>query len=138
MPSLVKSATAEATLRSCLRADGFSVNKSRLNGETGVDVLAERGKETIHIEVIGFKSSPPSRSIDFFQSFFRAISRIKDGATRCVIALPARWANGLPSRAKQYDNAWMRLGKAFPELEIWLVDTESKSYTVTRWNDWLA
>jgi len=72
------------------------------------------------------------------QAFFRAVSRIEDGATRCIIALPSRWANGLPQRARQYGKAWLRIGQAFPELEIWLVDTKARTYATTKWSDWLG
>jgi len=138
MPSLINSADTEAVLRALLTNEGFNLTNVRMNGETGVDILATRGDETIHIEVIAFKSSGPARSRDFFQAFFRAVSRIEDGATRCVIALPSRWENGLPVRAKQYGTAWTRIGNAFPELEIWCVQCKSPNYTVTKWNDWLS
>ena len=138
MPSLITSAATESVLRASLKAEGFRLNKTRVNGETGVDILAIRGAKSIHIEVIAFKSSPPARSKDFQQSFFRAVSRIKDGASRCAIALPLRWKNGLPARATQYGVAWKRIGIAFPELEIWLVDTDSGSYSTSKWNDWLS
>src|SRR6266568_8398592 len=136
MPSLIKGSATEKTLRSLLMKEGFRLNKIRFDGETGVDILATKGKRDVHIEVIGFKSSPPARSRDFMQCFFRAVSRIEDGASRCVIALPSRWQNGLPQRAKQYGSAWRRIGRAFPELEIWLVDTGTGSYSETKWNDW--
>lgn len=136
MPSLIKSQTVERALRAALRAGGYEVSRARANGETGVDILATRRGRQLHIEVIAFKSSGPARSRDFMQSFFRAISRIKDGAKKCVIALPARWERGLPQRARQYGTAWRRIGRAFPELEIWLVDSKG-SYSVTKWNAWL-
>jgi hypothetical protein len=41
-------------------------------------------------------------------------------------------------RAKQYGTAWSRLGKAFPELEIWCVDCDSGGCQITKWNDWLS
>jgi hypothetical protein len=138
MPSLIKSSDAEEALRHALRAEGFRLTQKRANGETGVDILATRRGRTVHIEVIAFKSSAPARSKDFMQSFFRAISRIKDGATRCVIALPSRWENGLPQRARQYGVAWRRIGNAFPELEIWLIDVPKRSYEASTWNEWLS
>jgi Fatty acid desaturase len=138
MPSLVSSAKVEAALRARLRAEGYKLNATRANGETGVDVLATRRGRSIHIEVIAFKSTAPARSKDFQQSFFRAVSRIKDGASRCAIALPERWGNGLPARAKQYGVAWKRIGDAFPELEIWLVDAVTGYYQLEKWNHWLS
>ena len=47
-----------------------------------------------------FKESTPARAKDFYESFFRAVSRLHHGATHCVIALPARFGKGLPQRAK--------------------------------------
>jgi hypothetical protein len=116
MPSLVSSAKTESVLRAQLEAEGFTVSSVRGDGENGVDILAGRRRKNIHIEVIAFKSSGAARSKDFHQSFFRAVSRIKEGAKRCVIALPERWKVGLPTRAKQYGIAWSRIGNAFPEL----------------------
>lgn len=138
MPSLIPCTATESALRRALLRDGYRLSQIRGNGENGVDILATKGKRSIHIEVIGFKSSGAARSRDFFQSFFRAISRTKEGASRCAIALPNRWRNGLPSRARQYGEAWGRLGQAFPEVEIWLVDQTAESYTVSKWNDWLT
>ena len=137
MPSLIKSSATETALRAALKAEGYRLSRTRGNGETGVDVLATRRGKRVHIEVIGFKSSGPARAKDFMQSFFRAVSRIKDGATRCVIALPSRWANGFPQRVKQYGRAWGRIGRAFPELEIWLVDARTHTYSPKKWNSWL-
>jgi len=138
MPSIVTSEAVEKALREFLAGDGYSLNKPRSYGETGTDILAKKDNEKIHVEVIGYKSSGPARAKDFFESFFRAISRIKDGARKCVIAVPSQHSVGLPARAKQYGEAWTRIGDAFPELEIWLVDTQARSCTATRWNDWLA
>lgn len=138
MPSLVPNDVAEDCLRECLTSEGFEVNRPRANGQTGVDVLARRGDEIIHIEVIGFKESPPVRSKDFYEVFFRAISRIGSGAKRSAIALPRRFEQGLPARARQYGSAWIRIGQAFPELEIWLIDTEAKSYRCTKWDEWAS
>lgn len=138
MPSVVRNDRTEACLRTLLADEGYELNKPRRNGQTGVDIIATKGNEQLHVEVIGFKSSPPARSKDFYEVFFRAISRIKDGATLCVIALPSRSADGLPLRARQYGIAWQRLGQAFPELQIWLVDVENQSYTRATWNEWLT
>lgn len=136
MPSLITNADAESSLRRTLSTQGFSLSSERSHGETGVDIVATRGKECFHIEVIGHKASGPARAKDFYEAFFRAISRVKDGASRCVIALPKRAQRGLPARARQYGVAWARIGDAFPELKIWLIDTENDSYQSTSWNDW--
>ena len=98
MAARVSNTETEKALRRCLVAQGYSISQERRNGETGVDVLAERGDERLFIEVIGHSSSPPKRSRDFFESFFRVISRLKDGAETCVIALPKLAKQGLPQR----------------------------------------
>jgi hypothetical protein len=136
MPSVVTNQKTEKTLRRLLKVEGYSLSRVRRNGETGVDVIAKGKGEEIFIEVIGHASSPPKRSRDFYESFFRAISRLKDGAKRCVIALPSISGQGLPQRAKHYGVAWKRIGQAFPELQIWLVDVTTKSYECTQWNKW--
>jgi len=137
MPAIVSNPTAERCLRRILAGEGFALSEAKSHGQTGVDILATREGETWHIEVIGFKSSPSTRAMDFYQSFFRAVSRLNDEARHCVIALPKRFAEGLPARADHHRVAWKRIGEAFPELEIWLVDVEKGGYEKTRWNDWL-
>lgn len=138
MPSIVRNEDTERCLRELLREEGYMLSPLREHGETGVDILAKKDGETLHIEVIGYKASGPARAKDFYEGFFRTISRIKDGAQRCVLAMPAQGERGLPQRADQYGEAWIRIGDAFPELAIWLVDTESKSYRRTTWKHWLT
>jgi hypothetical protein len=92
----------------------------------------------IHIEVIGYKDSPPARSRDFFEVWFRAMSRVGTGASRCAIALPFEFERGLSKRALNYGSAWGRLARAFPEIELWLVHHSSEgdpSWEVRRWVD---
>src|SRR4051812_45452273 len=113
---LITAFEVDGVVRTLLTSDGFRVSASKENGQTGVDLMATRGKETWHIETIAYKSSPSQRSQDFFSIFFRAISRLKDGANRIAIALPADFGAGLHQRAAQYGEAWRRLGDAFPEL----------------------
>lgn len=138
MPSLVLNALVEQTLRDILLSEGYALTNPRANGETGVDIVATREGTSVHIECIGFKSSPPARSKDFYESFFRIISRLNEGATRLVIALPVRSKLGLPARARQYREAWPRIAVAFPELEIWLVDTDLKSVSYHTWTEWTS
>ena len=137
MPSLVTSTVTENCVREFLSAAGYQLSPPRRHGETGVDIQASRGTEELFIEVIGFKSSPPARAKDFYEIFFRAVSRLDRGATKCVIVLPARFGVGLPARAIQHGTAWRRIGQAFPELCIWLVDTEACSITKRQWNEWI-
>lgn len=138
MPSIVSNAATEAALRKALESEGYKLSNQRAHGETGVDILATKGNARLFVEIIGHKSSPPARARDFYESFFRAISRTVDGAERCVIALPTLAGRGLPQRAKHYGNAWVRVGEAFPELEIWLVDVDAGTYETTKWSDWAA
>jgi len=128
----------ENALRSCLQSEGYSLSPVRTKGETGVDILATKCDEELHIEVIGFKKTGPSRSKDFYEAFFRAVSRLNLGATRIVIALPAQFRQGLNQRAAVYGPAWARLGAAFPELEIWLIQVSPPSYDRTTWCEWLT
>jgi hypothetical protein len=136
MPAIPNDYTEEC-LRKILLSEGYELNPPRAYGETGVDILAKKeGEEPLHIEVIGYKASGPARAKDFYESFFRAISRIKDSARRCIIALPMLAERGLPARANHYGEAWARIGQVFPELEIWIVDVEALSYKQSKWNDW--
>ena len=137
MASSVSNEDTEACLRELLRKQGYALSPTRAHGETGVDVLATKDGEEWHIEVIGYKRSPPARAKDFYESFFRAVSRLNDGATHCVIALPAQFGTGLPARAAHHREAWGRIAEAFPELEIWLVDVENTKYQRTAWARWL-
>jgi hypothetical protein len=138
MPAVVSNTATENCLRALLERRGYRLNPKRAYGETGADIIASNDKEYLHIEVIGYKSSGPARAKAFYESFFRAVSRLKDGASRCVIAIPILAKQGLPARARQHGEAWIRNGQAFPELEIWLVDTENQLYKWSLWNDWLT
>lgn len=136
MPEAISNNATESCIRKILSSEGYHLTPERKFGETGVDIIATRGEEIFHIEVIGYKKSGPARAKDFYESFFRAISRIKDGATKCVIAMPINAKIGLPTRAKQYGPAWDRIGHAFIELEIWLIDLEGESYEKSFWLEW--
>lgn len=139
MAQLITNANVEKCLRDCLEKQGYELSIPRKNGETGVDLLASKGDEQYFIEIIGFKESPPARSKDFYEVFFRAISRIKNGANNIVIALPERFGQGLNQRALHYGKGWKRIGVAFPEIEIWLVHCEKPyAYERTSWNKWLT
>lgn len=136
MPCLVTGEQVDEAIRAVLMKDGFTCSGPRTNGQTGVDILAKKGEEVWHIETIGYKTSPPARSMDFYQVFFRAISRLRDGATRLAIALPADYGRGLHQRAAQYGVAWDRIAVAFPELEVWLVECEPPAIQRTTWGSW--
>lgn len=138
MPSLITNIETENCLRELLKKEGYELNSRRAYGELGTDIIATKNNEDWHIEVIGFKESGPARAKDFYEVFFRSISRLnyKD-CKHCIIATPERSRRGLPIRAKIYRVAWERIAKVFPELEIWLVDVENKKYQRTSWIYWL-
>lgn len=137
MASSVSNKDTEACLRELLQRQGYALSPPRAIGETGVDILATRDGEKWHIEVIGYKKTGAARAKDFYESFFRVVSRLNDGAKHCVIALPAQFGTGLPARAAHHRKAWARIAQAFPELEIWLIDVENRRYERTSWIDWL-
>ena len=136
MAALVSAKAVETVLRDTLAREGYAISRERGYGETGTDIIAHRGDENLHIEAIAFKESPPARAKDFYEVFFRAVSRLQNEATSCVIALPSRFGMGLSQRAKAIGPAWCRIGKSFPELKIWLVDTGEGSIKYTDWNSW--
>lgn len=105
-------------------------------GTEDVAWILTRGNETYHIESVGYKAQGPARAKDFYEGFFRAVSRLNDGATHCVLALSHRAETGLPARAKQHRGAWLRIADALPELGIWLVDTKARAYKRTTWREW--
>ena len=127
----------ESILRELLLQRGYELlNKPRTQGETGADIIAKENNIVVFIECIGFQKVPPLRSKQFYEVFFRAISRLKNGAKKCVLALPVRFKNGMNQRAEQYGEAWKRIGDAFPELEIWFVNVIEKAFEEYKWNDW--
>lgn len=136
MPAIIPSAAVEEVVRDMLRARGWIVSAPRTHGETGVDIEAWRDGQRLCVEAIAFKLSPPARAKDFYESFFRATSRASTSTAKIAIAMPSRFALGLPQRARALGQAWIRLGEAFPELDIWLVDVATREVQETRWMDW--
>lgn len=136
MPVLVPSIAVEEVVRDVLRAQGWEVSAPRAHGETGVDIEARRDGQRLFVEAISFKSSPPARAKDFYEAFFRAASRSGPEMPRLALALPLRFEAGLPRRARALGHAWIRIGQAFPELEIWLVDVAGRDLRETRWAHW--
>lgn len=137
MPALVSNAEVEDCLRELLAKDGFTLSPKRAHGQTGVDILAQKDDEQYHIEVIAYKQAGPARAKDFYEGFFRVVSRLNGDANHCVLALSKKAEVGLPARAAQHRVAWLRIAKAFPELEIWLVDTERRAYRRRSWREWV-
>ncbi len=136
MPAIVKNIEVEDCLRTCLEREGYSLSPKRSLGQTGVDIVATKDGNIFHIEAIGYKESGPARAKDFYEAFFRTVSRLNDGAKHCILAVSSRAATGLPARAKQHRVAWLRIAEAFPELEIWLVDPAQRGYRKSSWREW--
>jgi hypothetical protein len=127
----------ETLLRRLLPQQGYTLsNPPRRKGETGADILAEKEGRKIAIECIGFQENPPLRSKQFYEAFFRAISRLDQGVQQCIIALPARFGEGMNQRARQYGTAWRRIADAFPEIRIWLVSIDRAKFEDHAWCDW--
>src|ERR1700761_704741 len=106
MAALVSSKEVETVVRTALSREGFKTSVERGYGETGTDIIAEKGDELLHIEAIAFKSSPPARAKDFYEVFFRAVSRLTPSKASCAIALPARFGMGLHQRARAIGISW--------------------------------
>jgi hypothetical protein len=134
----IKGEEIESVLRSLLLKEGYRLNERRQLGETGVDIRAEREGRLVAIECIGFQEHPPTRSREFYEVFFRAISRLGEKVEKSIIALPAQFGRGLDSRARQHGTGWKRIGEAFPELEIWLIDTQKGTCLKHPWAYWPA
>ena len=62
MAALISSKEIERTVRAALEKQGHSISAERGYGETGTDIVAQRGEEVLHIEAIAFKQSPPARA----------------------------------------------------------------------------
>ncbi len=118
-----------------LELDGYSLNPERKYGENGADIIAKKDGDELVFEVIGYKNKGPARSKDFFEIFFRGISRLNLGAKKILLAMPVKFKSGLNQRVENYRVAWKRIGDAFPELEICLIDCEKEKYHREKWNN---
>ena len=125
----------ESTLRAHIerRSNWKLIDQPRSNGENGVDAVASFESTLFLIEVIGYKRTGSARSKDFFEVFWRAISRLDMSVdsqctthnandVKLVIALPSEFLRGINQRTRHYTAAWRRIADAFPELEVWFVD----------------
>jgi len=131
---LVEAADIERVIRRYLEESGYSLSSPRKYGQTGVDVAAQRGRSTCFVEIIGFQSHPPTRSREFYEAFFRVISRDRNNPHDIlVLALPKRFKDGMRQRKQHYSVAWDKLGKAFPNLRLWYVDTEKDAVEEYQW-----
>ncbi len=134
---LIASRDVELVVSQYLRDKGYTVVcADRRNGTTGCDIIATNGGQRILIEVIGFQGVAPVRSREFYECFFRAISRDEDlTGDRLVMALPIRFSEGMHQLKSHYARAWDKIGRAFPNLEIWYVDTKTNTVVERSWKD---
>ena len=124
MAKLVEARDVEQVIRRYLEGKRCTLSPPKKRGQTGADITARHGKSTWFVEVVGFQSHPPTRSREFYEAFFRVISRDRDNLDDVlVLGLPKRFKNGMRQRKQQYPAAWEKIGKAFPNLRIWYVDT---------------
>jgi hypothetical protein len=131
----IASSQVEQVVRTHLEIMGCQLSAPRKRGETGPDIIAELGKSTWFIEIIGFQETPPIRSREFYEAFFRVISRDSDDPNHTlVLGLPERFKRGMRQRMLQYPTAWGKLGIAFPNLKIWYVDTEQGAVEEHTWS----
>jgi len=138
MPKEISKTETESCLREILVEEGYTLDQPAGFLNFGPEIKATKDSEDWYIEVIGYDQSGLERIKDFYEAFFQAISRLNhQNCKHIILAMPAISRKLLPIRAKIYRVAWQRIANAFPELEIWLVDVESKKYTKTSWIFWL-
>ena len=136
MAKLVEARDVEQVIRRYLEAKGCTLSAPKKLGQTGADITARRGTSTWFVEVIGFQSKPPTRSREFYEAFFRLISRDRDNLDDVLIfGLPKRFKDGMTQRKQHYPVAWEKLGKAFPSLQLWYVDTEQNAVEEYPWSN---
>jgi len=128
----------ENVLRDLLKDEGYKLTKKTGLEKLGSDIKASLDDGGLYIEIIENEEPGVEKNIDFYQAFFKALSRLNNkGCKHTVIAMPESSRKILSIRAKIYKVAWKRIAEAFPELEIWLVDTINKKYQKTSWIYWL-
>jgi hypothetical protein len=131
---LVEAGDVERVVRKYLEENGYSLTSPKEYGQTGVDIIAKRGESTCFVEIIGFQSHPPTRSREFYEAFFRIISRDRNNPhDHLVLALPKRFKDGMKQRKQHYSVAWDKLAKAFPNLKLWYVDTGLNAVQEYQW-----
>jgi len=134
MAKLTKSLEVEQVVRKYLEDKGCSISSYKRKGETGPDIKATRGKYTWFVEAIGFEEHPWIRSREFYEAFFRVISRDTNSSNETlVLALPRRFKDGMRQRTRNYPVAWAKLGRTFSNLRIWYVDTEEGTVEEYQW-----
>jgi hypothetical protein len=126
MAKTVEAKAVEKAIRRYLEAKGYVLSPPKGHGQTGPDIVARHKMSTYFVEIIGFQEVPSIRSREFYEAFFRVISRDRDNPADdvLVLALPKRFKDGMRQRKQQYPKAWEKLGKTFSNLWLWYVDTE--------------
>lgn len=128
----------ENYLRELLAKEGYKLRNKSGIFKLGPDIKATKDDENWYIEVVGSEETGLERVKDFYEAFFKSLSRLNNkDCKHCVIAMPESLRKFLYIRARIYKVAWERIAKVFPELEIWIVDTENKKYQKTSWSYWL-
>lgn len=136
MAKIVQAKAVEQVIRRHLEGKGCSLSPPKGQGQTGADIVARHDKLAYFVEVIGFQVTPPIRSREFYEAFFRVISRYRDNSDDVlVLALPRRFKDGMRQRKQQYGVAWKKLGEAFPNLMIWYIDTDKSTVEEYFWSD---
>ena len=136
MAKLVEARDVEQVIRRYLEEKGCTLSPPKKCGQTGADITARRGRSTWFVEVIGVQSHPPTRSREFYEAFFGLISRDTDNPDDVLIfGLPKRFKEGMMQRKEQYPVAWEKLGKAFPNLKLWYVDTQQDTVEEYPWSN---
>jgi hypothetical protein len=135
MAKIAQSSEVEQVVREYLERNGYTLSTPRKHGENGPDIKAIKDAFTWFVEIIGFQEVPPVRSREFYEAFFRIISRDRNNPNDIlVLALPKRFKNGMRQRMQQYPAAWSKLGKAFPNLNIWYIDIEHSKVEERPWS----
>ena len=126
-------------LRELLIKEGYKLRNKIGLFKLGPDIKATKDNENWYIEVIGSEGSGLERVKDFYEAFFKSLSRLNNkDCNHCIIAIPESLRKFLYIRARIYKVAWERISKVFPEFEIWIVDIENKKYQRTSWAYWLT
>ena len=138
MSAVTSNNEIENFLRNILKEEGYKIKGKKGLAMLGPDIKATKDKEVFYIEIAGSDATGLEITNDFYEAFFKAVSRLNNkDCKHCIIAMPESLRKMLHIRAKIYKVAWERIAKVFPELEIWLVDIKNKKYLKTAWISWI-
>jgi hypothetical protein len=104
------------------------VQKVSIRDNRGPDLCLKAGGTIYYFEAIAFSDNNRGKNqSDFWKAFSQAIARLNPESSwgipeKVVIALPHRFKEGWRPRVSNLGKSvWLRIGNAFPELEIWFV-----------------